>query len=139
MIVIDASAIVAFLLREPRHVIIENCLRQEEIHSVAFVLTECVSAILRASRRAYITEKEAHAILEVLEEMQPITTYHSSRKHILKAFQGAQKFGGSVYDWLYLKLAEELKAAFLSMDQKIKGHARKLGVETIINDEFSEH
>ncbi len=135
MIVIDASAIVAFLLREPHHEIVESCLLREDIHSVDFMLAECASAILRAARRSRITEEETRTILEVLEELQPIITHHSSRRLVLKAFQGARKLGGSVYDWLYLRLAEELDAAFLSMDKKINADARKLGVETVINDE----
>ncbi len=53
MIVIDASAIAAFLLGEPRHEIVEHRLLQEGVHSVDFVMAERASAILRAARRAH--------------------------------------------------------------------------------------
>ena len=134
MIVIDASAIVAYLLREPLHETIEQYLLNDDVHSVDFVLVECASAILKALRRNRLTEEKAKTLIEILKDIEPIITYHSSSALIVRAFHGAHTHGGSLYDWLYLSLAEELDAVFLSTDQKINRYARRIGVTSMMND-----
>jgi predicted nucleic acid-binding protein len=134
--VIDASALVAYCLREKdldAEMVRENL--RTGVLSVGLVKAEAANAILMARRRGIVDDDEARASLASMLELcnNNINLLSESDEMIHEAFEISQSNNVAIYDSLYISIAKKTKSTLLSKDERQKDVARKLriGVEPV--------
>jgi len=131
VIVIDASALVKFLLREDGWEKIEEILREGECVSLDHIVKEAANAIWR---RAVITKEESpedalnrlKALINLIRENT--LTLHNEIDYIEEAFNIAISNHITVYDALYIAQAVVNKAVLVTSDKKQASVAARLGI-----------
>jgi len=131
VIVIDASALVKFLLREDGWEKIGEILREEECISLDHIVKEAANAIWR---RAVVTKEESpedalnrlKALINLIRE--DVLTLYNEIDYIEEAFNIAISNHITVYDALYIAQAVAIKAVLVTSDKKQASVAAKLGV-----------
>lgn len=123
MIVVDASAVVDYILGSTRSVRIGDVLaRADEIHAPELMTVEVVSAIVRLTRRGQIPAERANLALTHLAQLAAVRHRHDplmARAMVLSA-----RF--STYDAVYVALAEVLQATLLTRDTRLARQAESL-------------
>jgi predicted nucleic acid-binding protein len=131
VIVIDASALVALFLREEDW---ENLKHYMEIgFSVDHVVKEFYNAVWRAAYLLKTLDYEsARKVLELFNSyIENNLILEPEEKYIDKALSIALEKGISVYDSLYIALALDKKTPLLTLDEKQRDAALKLGVKVL--------
>ncbi|MET1159742.1 MAG: type II toxin-antitoxin system VapC family toxin [Thermoprotei archaeon] len=128
MRVIDASVIVAFLLKEPGWKDLGEIVKRGV--SVDLVLKEVANAIWKEySLRKRIDRETAVELYKVLTSL---TTYNielePEHKYLEKAFEIALDNSITIYDALYIVLAKEKNLELATLNDKQARIARKLGI-----------
>ena len=132
MIVIDASALAAYILREEGYPEIKEHLRFKTA-SLELAAKETVNAIYLAYRRGRINEEQACRALEALTHILDKAIQLFDQKHLLSnAFKVSIKHAITIYDALYIALAKELQARLLTRDYKQAKAAKEEGIEVIL-------
>jgi predicted nucleic acid-binding protein len=129
--VIDASAMVAFVLKE-KGLDIErmNNLLRDGVMSPALMEAESANAILISKRRGLTDMQLAmEALGDVIEFSKNNVKMRDESELIQDAFGIADKHGLEVYDALYLSLAIKTKSSLATKDVKQVEAARKLGIK----------
>ncbi|MEQ9714936.1 MAG: type II toxin-antitoxin system VapC family toxin [Candidatus Asgardarchaeum sp.] len=130
MIVIDASALSKYVLKEPGWSSIEKYLY--EAYSLDFALIESANAIWKAYYMNLISEKDAIKKLEALKIIfSKVLTVIDSSKFIGDAFSFAIENRTPIYDMLYIALAKQQNLPLLTSDNKQARIARKYDIEVI--------
>lgn len=127
MIVVDASMIGAFILKEDGWENFAGTL--ENAHTVDHAIKEVCNAIWKAFTRGYIGPEDAKIKLKVLKKLFAKNLTIFPELELLDEAMGislSRKI--SIYDSLYLALALKKGARFSSLDQTQLSIARKLGV-----------
>jgi predicted nucleic acid-binding protein len=134
MIVLDASAVIDWLLRTPAGHLIEERVysvsrggRNETLHSVHLLDVEFVQVLRRLVRERTLTPVRAEEAIEDLMALR-ITRY-APVLLLNRIWRLRQNL--SAYDAAYVALAEELKAPLITRDQKLAaapGHAAAIEV-----------
>ncbi|MDE1822013.1 MAG: type II toxin-antitoxin system VapC family toxin [Euryarchaeota archaeon] len=128
MIVIDASALSGYLLREEGWETTAQVLR-EDWCTLELALTESGNAILTALRQARITESLAGQKIDSLLEMTEAGIDLQPQRALLgPALRLARTHRATVYDMLYVELAKHLTAPLLSFDRGQRRVAEGVGV-----------
>jgi len=131
VIVVDASALTAFILREEgwrdiaRYIV--RCI------SVDHIVKEVANAIWRATYlRKLISIKEAFKAYSILMQLvdRNIVLYPEVR-YLQKALEISLKYGVTVYDALYIALALEERKPLLTLDSRQREVAKALGVTPV--------
>ena len=133
MIVIDASALVAYLLREEEFEEIRKYLRRGVI-SVSLAPKEVSNAILTAWRRGRISTEQAEAALKallILLGANVVVENRAQDRLLAEAFRIAMRHKITIYDALYIALAEERRASLLTRDERQRDAAERNGVSVI--------
>lgn len=133
-VIIDASALSAFLLEEDGNQVRKiRELLTDGVYATDVVFTESCNAILIALRRRRISEEEAQNALDVL-----LSLYDSNIKVVKQdagvlreAYREARESGAAIYDIVYLALAKRMRGELVSQDPKQIEIARKLGIKVI--------
>lgn len=117
--VIDASIAVKWLYEEPYSIEARRFLRQP-ITRVAphFLILECLSAIQRKVKRREITPEEGWQGFSLFIQSIPIQL-DSSDTLMERAYQLGNELWHSVYDCIYLALAEKENAILVTADRKL--------------------
>ncbi len=117
MIVLDASAVVDWLLQTPAGQRIEQRIyaRNDALHTVHLLDVEFAQVLRRLVREGTLSRKRAEEAMEDLIAVRvtrypPVVLLH-------RIWQLRQNL--SAYDAAYVALAEELKAPLITRDQKI--------------------
>ncbi|MEM0027605.1 MAG: type II toxin-antitoxin system VapC family toxin [Ignisphaera sp.] len=134
MIVIDASALAKYLLREEGWRVVESYLLQP-VYSVDHVVKEVANAIWKhAVLHRYISNDMALAIFSQLKKLidEKIIIIEPQERYIDKAFSIALDNSISVYDALYIAQALENRRELLTSDSRQANIANKLGIKTIL-------
>jgi predicted nucleic acid-binding protein len=131
-IVIDASALDAFLLEEGDHEKIRELLIQG-VCATELVVTESCNAILMAVRRRRINEEQAAKALDVLLSFigTNIKIFEQSGSLLHEAYRIAKENGSAIYDSVYVALAKQLGGSLSSRDPKQIEIAKKFGIKVI--------
>jgi predicted nucleic acid-binding protein len=130
VIVVDASALSAFLLKEPGWRTISRYIARSI--SVDLVLKEAANAVWKAHMRGLVDRGGALKLLEILLslverniELEPEAAY------LPDAFRLALDLRITVYDALYIAQALRRKAPLLTLDERQAEAAAKSGVDVI--------
>jgi len=131
-IVIDASALVAYLLHEEGSESIGRYL-VEGVDSIGLVFKETTSAILTAERIGRISRDQAEVCMEALRTVigHNVRTVEDQEVLLRESYEFARKHGFAIYDTLYVVLAKKLGAKLLTKDAKQAQLAKREGVDTV--------
>ena len=129
MIVLDASAVVDWLLQTPAGKRIEQHIyaRKDTLHTVYLLDVEFSQALRRLVREGTLARKRAEEAMEDLIAVR--VTRYAPVLLLNRIWQLRQNL--SAYDAAYVALAEELKAPLITRDQRIgaaPGHAATIEV-----------
>jgi predicted nucleic acid-binding protein len=129
--VIDASALVAFVLREDRWESIEEVLR-ETPSSVELLPLEAANAVLIARRRKRIDPPEAVQALRTIRALSGVSVDLAPHAPLLEgAWEIAREQEVTLYDAVYVALADRERTSLASRDQAQLTAARNVGVRVL--------
>ena len=115
MIVIDASVLVKVVLKEPGWDEIEL---DSNTATLDYALVEGMNAIWKAIRRGRIAEETGKTLIAVLKLIGSGMLTFEARNFFERGLEIALKENVTIYDALYIALAEALKAELLTADEK---------------------
>ena len=131
MIVIDASVLAAYILKEPGWENLEDYLLLP--HSVPLVIKEVANAIWKAKYRGVISSSSANKKFSALLSLAKINiVLHDQSELIEEAYKISLRNNITIYDSIYIALAKKLKAERITMDQNQYNIALKEGVKALI-------
>jgi predicted nucleic acid-binding protein len=120
--IVDASvAIKWFLQEEGREEAIDFYKKTKQILAPDFIIIEMMNILWKKKMRGEITEFHAQKIAESLNNK--FDKLMSSKKLSKTAFKLSIELNHSIYDCLYLAMAVDLKAVFISADEKFVNKA----------------
>ena len=126
MSVVDASVIAAIVLREESWDKLIAHLRGAITLDQAF--KEALNAIWKAIRRGYLNRDDALKAFKILESIMESIEVRSELNYLDKAFELSVETDLSIYDSLYLALAQSERRPLLTLDKTQKKLARKLSI-----------
>ncbi|MGB9816426.1 MAG: type II toxin-antitoxin system VapC family toxin [Desulfurococcaceae archaeon] len=131
MIVVDASAVVAFFLREEGWENLKPYMKRG--FSVDHVVKEFYNAVWKAMYLFKTLDHESmQKVLELFNSyIENNLILEPGEKYIDKALNIALKAGITIYDSLYTALALDKKTPLLTLDRKQRDTALKLGIKIL--------
>ncbi|MCX8205054.1 MAG: type II toxin-antitoxin system VapC family toxin [Candidatus Nezhaarchaeota archaeon] len=131
MIVVDASAVVAFFLREDEWREIAPFMVQTI--SIDHVVKEFYNALWRSmSQRKAISEDDAREILALFESYRKKNmTIEPEEKYMEHSFEIASRHNVTVYDALYIAQALQHNKPLLTLDEKQRTVASRVKVKVL--------
>jgi predicted nucleic acid-binding protein len=131
VIAADASAIVAFFLKEDGWTSLSEYMKL--VMTVDHAIKEFYNAVWKACRvMNLITPQEVEEIIALFQRYQRTNMIiEPEGDHIEGAFEIALREGLTVYDSLYIELAIKKRVPLLTLDEKQKSIGKKLGLETL--------
>ncbi len=135
MIVVDASALAKYLLREEGWQLVRHYLLEEQCITVDHAVKEVLNAVWKAAvARRLITVKEAVEKHDVLQRLigAGVVAVEPEQVYISEAFRIALEKSITVYDALYIAQAIRRKARLLTADHAQASIAESLGVKAIL-------
>lgn len=117
MIVVDASALIELLLKEPSAPRIEEYIfiRGETLHVPHLIDVEAAQVIRRHVFRGQISESRG---LQAIEDLTELALIHHSHTFLLpRVWELCQNL--TAYDAIYVTLAEFLRAPLITRDSKL--------------------
>ncbi|ASJ03739.1 PIN domain-containing protein [Thermococcus profundus] len=115
MIVADASVLIKVLLKEPGW---EEIGLGTDTATLDYALVEGMNAIWKAVRRNRITEENAKSLVTVLRLLGEGMLLFRAENFFERGLEIALKEGITIYDALYIALAEALNAELHTADEK---------------------
>jgi len=132
VIVIDASALAKFILKEERWERVADFLKAGTI-SVDHVMKETVNAIWKRLIRGEISLEDARSMFEAMKEiLGKAVVIENEMNYIDEAFEISIKHNITIYDSLYIALAKKKKLELLTSDEIQAQTASLEGVHAMI-------
>lgn len=129
--VIDASALVAFVLREEAWESVEGVLHEGPT-STELLPGEAANAVLTARRRKRIDPSEAGDALRLVRELSEVAVHLVRTAPLLDAaWEIANREDITIYDAMYIALARRERTALASRDKAQLNAARSIGVRSL--------
>ncbi len=131
MIVVDASALAAFILKEEGWEELARYLRR--CVSVDHVVKEVANAIWRAFylRKRMSLDEARYALRLLLKLVERSVEIYPEIRYLEKAFAISVEHGITVYDALYIALAKDRNLPLLTLDEKQRCIAKTLGIAVL--------
>jgi predicted nucleic acid-binding protein len=134
MIVVDASVAALWWLPQPRAEAAAAVLAAPNmLVAPSLIRLEVGSALLRAARRRELAWGTAIKIVSTLLPSSVI--FDDAAADADAAFMIAQRHGGSIYDAIYIALAQRLDAVLVTDDARMRSVALAAGVEVRLLEE----
>lgn len=127
MIVADASAVLDLLLRTPRSEALERELlgAGDELHAPELLDVEIAQGLRRLCLAGQLPERRAAAVLEDLAQL--FIVRHGHQELVRRAWQLRDVM--TVYDGVYVALAEGLSAPLLTCDARLaRSHGHRAAI-----------
>ncbi|HMO27231.1 MAG TPA: type II toxin-antitoxin system VapC family toxin [Tepidisphaeraceae bacterium] len=118
-IVVDASAVLAWILNEPEAETVEVVLRDTVRLVPPIWKLEVTNAIAVRHRRKLITFKQAAALLGTLDQFRVSVVDPFASRSMVELLTLASPHQLSIYDAAYLALASDRKAPLLTLDKNL--------------------
>jgi predicted nucleic acid-binding protein len=141
-LVLDASLLVALASSEPAGALVEERLAtwiadDEELHAPALVYYEVASGLRKAIRSGRMRPEQIGAAV-ALAEAVPLTIHpRSDLAHVVELAGRLER--KSVYDAVYVALADSLQATLVALDGPLYRNARARGLPVeLLRTEVSE-
>ncbi|QDA30707.1 type II toxin-antitoxin system VapC family toxin [Thermococcus indicus] len=115
MIVVDASALVKVVLQEPGW---KEVPAEPNVATLDYALVEGMNAIWKAVRRGELTIEQGKVKVIVLKTLGSSITLFEAQNFFERGLEIALGENITIYDALYIALAEALNADFLTADEK---------------------
>jgi predicted nucleic acid-binding protein len=134
LIVVDASLIVALILREdnvPDPASVYDLLRTTQISVPAHWPAEVANALWTNKRRGRITAEMISAAVEYLVTFRPRIDTAPSIERLSALVQFAEREKLTVYDAIYVQLALSNNASLATIDGDVRDCARRLDIPLI--------
>jgi predicted nucleic acid-binding protein len=130
--IIDASALVAYLLEEDGFEKISEMVN-EGVESVPLIIKESCNAALEARRNGRITSDESETVLQAILSLAEVNikTVVQDKDLISAAFRIAEENRLTIYDSIYIALAQASGGRLASRDRRQLEVAEKLGIGII--------
>lgn len=127
-LVIDASVLVKRILLEPGFEEVDRLLNEAveglvELHVPDLVFKEVGNAIWRHALKGYVKREEASRLLRAVMEL-PLNVHAQDPQLLTRSLEVALASSISIYDAIYIALAERLKAELATYDE-VLGRAFK--------------
>ena len=131
MIVVDASAVIAFFLREEGWEGLSPYMKQTI--SIDHMVKEFYNAVWKATYLLKTLDREsARAVIELFNTyLEKNVTIEPELKYVDEAFSIALERGVPIYDALYIALAVGKKMPLLTLDRKQRSAALEQGVRVL--------
>jgi predicted nucleic acid-binding protein len=130
-VIIDSSALVAYLLEESGFEKTRDLL-SEGVDSPALLVMEASNAVLEASKNKRIGREDANKAIEVmLSLLESNIKIHDEADLVQSAFSMAADHGLTTYDSVYLALAKKLDGSLASRDRRQVEVARTLEIDVV--------
>jgi predicted nucleic acid-binding protein len=131
VIVVDASAVIAFFLREEGWENLKPYMKRG--FSVDHVVKEFYNAVWKATYLYRALDHESmQKVLELFNSyIKNNLILEPEEKYIDKALNIALEAGITIYDSLYIALALDKKTPLITLDRKQKDTALRLGIRTL--------
>lgn len=126
-LVVDASAIAAFLFNEPAAPQIEKQLTRRTLVAPSLLTYEVASAARKKTDRYPDQAQGIRSALGLLGELR--IEYVQAPSTAL--FDLAEELGLSTYDASYLWLARDLRIPLLTLDKTLRTAAKKAGIAAV--------
>jgi len=136
--VVDASVVAKWVLPgEPNQ---ENAVKLKddhvlglvELHAPAFIVEEVANALWKATKLKRLSQQDSQEALNALNDMK-IELHELDWAQAAQTLEIACKYDSALYDASYLFLANEIKAQFITADNKlyetVKDHFRVLNIK----------
>ncbi len=128
MIVIDASSLAKYILREEKWEEVERYLASETC-SLSLALAEVSNAIWKhCIIYSVVSTEEAEIMFKALNETVEVITYEPLENYMSRAQKIAIEESITLYDALYIAQAEKY-GRILTSDGKQKNSAEKIGIK----------
>jgi len=123
-LVIDASVLAKRVLLEPGFEEVDELLDEAaegfvELHAPALLLKEVGNAIWRHASRGLLKREGAAQLLRAVMNL-PLTVHAQDAELLARSLEIALSSSITVYDAIYVALAERLKAELLTYDERLK-------------------
>jgi len=133
VIVIDASALVAYLLREEGFERIRDLLYSSRTLSPDLAAKEAANAILVALRRGRISRSQASRVFSALKLiLAGVVEVYPELELLEEAYSIALATSLTIYDSLYIALARRVGGRLATRDRRQYEAAKRLGVDAIL-------
>lgn len=130
MIVIDASSLAKYILREKNWKNVRDRL-VDEVFSLNLALAEVSNAVWKHSvLYGKISEKQANKMFRVLEKLRDVVIFEPLERYLENAIEIAMNKIITVYDALYIAQAKEI-GKLLTSDEKQGKIAKELGIDVV--------
>ncbi len=134
MIVVDASSLAKYILKEENWVSVENYLYSDKVLSIDLVLKEVLNAIWKhyilLKSFDYDIAMSKKNILYILVK-EDVIAIEPEDKYLDKGFSISIENGIPVYDALYIAQALEYGAKLLTSDERQSKIARRYNIDRI--------
>jgi predicted nucleic acid-binding protein len=126
VVVVDASAALKWILDEDGQEAALSLLAEDILHAPDFLLVEVANVLWSKVRRRILDRSQADAAYEAIAAV-PVA-YTSVAELTLPARTLAHALDLSVYDALYVALAERLRCALATADTRLAGAMDAAGI-----------
>ena len=135
MIVIDASSLAKYIIKEKGWLDVERYLLEEEVHTLDLALKEVVNVIWKQAILLHnISLEEAGekyiALMKLVEG--EVIALDDEMKYLKEAFETVLDMKITIYDALYVVKAKADRAQLLTSDKRQHEVAQKLGIKAIL-------
>lgn len=130
MIVIDASSLAKYILREKNWRDVRDHL-VDEVFSLNLALAEVSNAVWKHNvLYGKISEEQANKMFKALEKLRDVVIFEPLEKYLESAIKIAINKIITVYDALYIAQAKEI-GKLLTSDEKQRKTAKELGIDVV--------